>query len=127
MTDDRATAPGCRDVAVVTGILLTAATVMVAIGLSLIGRDDCTGACEVVALTSLYAGGPVSGALGVLYGGVHLAWPLDITLWVVVAFAAARWAGGRDRSPFRVAVALILVALVVGLVLSRFVELDITG
>lgn len=123
--DDDPDTPGCRDVAVITGVLLVAAIAFVAVGLSLINRDTCEGLCEVAGLTTLYAGGPISGILGVLYGGVHLAWPLDVTVWVIVGFWSARWAGRRGQNPWNVAATLVVVALVFGLVLSRFVELDL--
>lgn len=125
MTEDTANAPGCRDIAIITGIVLAAAAAMLAVGLALIGQEDCSGICEVAGLTTLYAGGPVSGVLGVIYGGVHVAWPLDITFWVVVGFWSARVAGTRGWNPWRVGAAIVAAAIVVGLVLSRFVELDI--
>lgn len=126
MTDDTH-APGCRDIAIITGMLLVAAAALVAIGLGTINRDSCTGLCETAGLTALYAGGPVSGILGVAWGGVHLAWPLDVTFWVVLGFGAARWSSPRGKSPWAVGVVLIIAALVMGLVLSQFVELDISG
>lgn len=120
-------APGCRDLAVITGLLLAAAITLVAIGLGVINRDDCTGLCETAGLTALYAGGPLSALLGVAFGGVHLAWPLDITFWVITGFAGARWVGNREKSPTRFAFAVIGVALLYGLVLSQLVELDMAG
>ena len=126
MTEDTR-APGCRDIAIITGLLLVAAAVLVAIGLGAINRDSCVGLCETVGLTALYAGGPVSAIFGVAWGGVHLAWPLDVTFWVVLGFAAARWSGPRQKSPWAVGVVLIIAGLVMGLVLSQFVELDISG
>ena len=38
------------------------------------------------------AGGPLSALLGVLFGSVWVAWPLEITLWVIIGFTAARFA-----------------------------------
>lgn len=120
-------APGCRDLAVITGILVAAAIALVAIGLGAINRESCTGLCETAGLTALYAGGPLSALLGVAFGGVHLAWPLDITFWVALGFGAARWVGNRGKNPGRFALGIIGVALLYGLVLSQLVELDIPG
>ena len=57
-------APGCRDTAIATGFLLGFGIVMFAIGLTLINRDNCAGACEIAGLSLLYAGGPFSALIG---------------------------------------------------------------
>ena len=121
------TAPGCRDTAITTSLFLVAALALVAIGLTTIGRDGCVGWCENLGLSALYAGGPISALLGVTFGGVHVAWPLDVTFWVAVGFITARWAEKRARSAVATAVVVLLLAVVYGLVLSQFVELDIPG
>jgi hypothetical protein len=117
--------PGCRDVAIATGFLLGFGIVMFAIGLTLINRDSCTGACEIAGLTLLYAGGPISAIIGVFTDTVVIAWPLDVTLWVVLGFGVARWAGNRDRRPLGSALAVLLFFVAYGLVLSQFVELTV--
>ncbi len=81
--------------------------------------------CEVAALTMLYAGGPLSGVVGVIFGGVHLLWPLEITLWVVLGFWAARRADRRGTSVAGAVVVIVGLALAYGLVLSRFVEIAV--
>jgi uncharacterized membrane protein len=91
----------------------------------LINRDSCTGACEIAGLTLLYAGGPISAVIGVFTDTVVIAWPLDVTLWVVLGFGVARWAGNRDRRPLGPAVAVLLFFVAYGLVLSQFVELTV--
>ena len=108
---EQSEAPGCRDAAIATGILLTTAIVFMAIGITLANQADCSGACETLALTLLYAGGPLSAALGVFFGDLWVAWPLEITLWVVVGFLLARWAGRRNRSVVPAALTLLLIAL----------------
>lgn len=118
-------APGCRDTAVATSFLLGLAVVFMAIGLTLARQDGCTGGCEVLGLTLLYAGGPVSAMFGVLLGGLTLAWPLDITLWVATGFLAAKWAGGRGRGVLATTLILVLIALAYGLVLSQMVEIAV--
>lgn len=118
-------APGCRETAFVTLILIGLAAVFMVAGLSLSGQESCTGLCETLALTMLYAGGPVSAAFGVLFGDLVLAWPLDITFWVATGFLVARWAGRRERSPIPVALLIVVAALVYGLVLSQFVEIAV--
>jgi len=117
--------PGCRDAAIVTAFLLGFGAVMFAVGLTVINGDSCTGWCETLGLTALYAGGPVSAIFGVFTDSVVAAWPLDVTLWVVAGFWSARWAGNHDRRPLGVALVIVVVALVFGLVLSQFVELTV--
>ena len=118
-------ATGCRDAAISTGLLLGLAVVFMAIGLILTNEADCVGSCETLGLTLLYAGGPISAAVGVFFGGLWVAWPLEITLWVVVGFATARWAERRSRGVLGVALIIVIVALVYGLVLSQFVEIAV--
>jgi len=117
--------PGCRDVAIATGFLLGFGIVMFAIGLTLINRESCTGVCETAGLTLLYAGGPISAIFGVFTDHVVIAWPLDVTLWVVLGFGVARWTGNHDRGPLGTALAVLLFFVVYGLVLSQFVELTV--
>lgn len=116
---------GCRGAAESTAVLIGAAVVFVFAGLFLTNSATCAGLCETLALTMLYAGGPISAAIGVFFGGVWVAWPLEITLWVVVGFASARWAERRSAKPVRVAVIVVLVALGYGLVLSQLVEIAV--
>lgn len=118
-------APGCRDVALVTLLFLAFAAVFIAVGLGLAGRESCQGACETLALTLLYAGGPISAVFGVAFGELVLPWPLEVTFWVVMAFLVARWAERRGRRPLPVALIVVALALVYGLVLSRFVEIAV--
>ncbi|MEX1125324.1 MAG: hypothetical protein WD895_10155 [Acidimicrobiia bacterium] len=117
--------PGCRDTAIATGFLLGFGIVMFAIGLTLINRDNCTGACEIAGLSLLYAGGPVSAIIGFFTDTVVVAWPLDVTLWVVLGFGVARWAGNRDRRPLGPALVVLILFVAYGLVLSQFVELTV--
>ena len=116
---------GCRDAAISTGFLLGLAVVFIASGLTLTNQSDCIGSCETLGLTLLYAGGPVSALMGVVFGGLWVAWPLEITLWVVTGFGAARWAENRSKGVLGVALVILLVALAYGLVLSQFVEIAV--
>jgi len=116
---------GCRDAALSTALLLAFGIVFFAVGLTLINREQCIGPCEIVGLTLLYAGGPVSALIGIVSESVIVAWPLDVTLWVVLGFAIARVSGSREIPPWAPLVALVGLFLVYGLVLSRIVELAI--
>jgi hypothetical protein len=98
---------------------------MFAIGLTLINRDNCSGACEVAGLSLLYAGGPISALIGVFTDTVVIAWPLDVTLWVILGFGVARWAESHRRKPLGTALAVLLFFVAYGLVLSQFVELTV--
>lgn len=95
------------------------------VGLSLTNRADCRSVCEITGLTLLYAGGPLSGLLGAVFGGVWLAWPLDVTIWVVIGFASAAYSGARSRGVLGIVLIILGVALAYGLVLSQFVEIAI--
>jgi len=119
-------APGCRSAAISTSILVGLALVFMAIGLTLVNDSACSGSCETLGLTLLYAGLPISAAFGVLFGDLVVAWPLDITLWVVIAFVIARFSGNRGRSVFGPLLVAVLLSLTYGLVLSQFVELAIS-
>lgn len=116
---------GCRDAALSTAFLLGFAIAFFAVGLTLVNRDPCTGLCESAGLTMLYAGGPISAAIGVLSDSVIVAWPLDTILWVVLGFSIARFAGTRGTRPWGLLVGVVLVSLAYGLVLSRIVELAV--
>ncbi len=118
-------APGCRDTAIATIFLLGFGIVMFAIGLTLINRDACSGACESAGLALLYAGGPVSAVIGFFTDTVVVAWPLDVTLWVLLGFGVSRWSGNHDRRPLGPALVVLLCFVAFGLVLSQFVELTV--
>ena len=120
-------APGCRDAALATLFLLGFAIALFAIGLALVNQDGCEGACETLGLASLYAGGPVSAIFGVLTGSLVIAWPLDVTVWVVLGFAVARFSARRGRGIIPVASLVLVVFLVYGLVLSQLVELAVSN
>ena len=120
---DSPTGPGCRDATLATAFLLVFGAALFGIGLTLVNREVCTGLCETTGLTMLYAGGPVSALFGVFTDSVVIAWPLDITLWVLLGFSAARRADRRARPVLPTAIVILLVAVAYGLVLSQFVEL----
>lgn len=96
---------------------------LMAIGLSLVNDTGCQDACESLGFTLLYAGLPVSAIFGFLFGDLVVAWPLDITLWVILGVLLARFSDNRGRSVLGVVLMAIVAALLYGLVLSRFVEM----
>lgn len=99
------------------------ALALMAVGLAMVNSPECTGACETAGITFLYAGLPVSGVFAFFFGDLALAWPLDLTLWVVVGFLLAGWSNRRKRSPTGAALAVLVIALLYGLVLSTLVEM----
>ncbi|HJQ78046.1 MAG TPA: hypothetical protein VJ948_12425 [Acidimicrobiia bacterium] len=119
----RSDPPGCRSAAIATGVLVGLALVFMAIGLTLVNDRSCQAGCETLGLTLLYAGLPISAVFGMVSGDLVIAWPLDITLWVVLGFALARAADNRARNVLGAVLVAVLVALVYGLVLSQFVEI----
>lgn len=118
-------ATGCRPAALASGLLAVFAIVFMTIGLAMINRTGCLDSCETVGFTLLYAGLPISALFGVGFGELVVAWPLDITFWVVLGFGVARYADRRGRSAIGVALFVVLLALTYGLVLSQFVEIAI--
>ena len=115
----------CRDAALSTVFLLAFGIVFFATGLTMINRDVCTGLCETLGLTLLYAGGPISALFGIFTDSVIVAWPLDVILWVVFGFGVARYASNRRIQPWGPLVALLAFFLAYGLVLSQLVELAV--
>lgn len=119
-------APGCRSAAIATSSLIGVTIVFMILGLTLINDPTCTGSCDTLAVTFLYAGLPISAVFGVFFGDLVVAWPLDITFWVLIGFGIARLSGRRDRRVLGSILLTILLALAYGLVLSQFVEIAIT-
>jgi hypothetical protein len=97
-------------------LLVGTAVVFMVIGLTQTGD---------LAEVFLFAGLPVSAIFSVTFGDLVLAWPLDVTVWVVVGFLLARLSDRRNRNVLGLDLLAIGVALAYGLVLSRFVEMAI--
>ncbi len=107
-------APGCRPTLAAGGAFLFAAVVLFALGL-VVGLD------RRAAYPLLFAGAPVTGLVTALGGDLAFAWPLDVTVWLVLGFVPARWAEHPRR--FWGAVAAILTtALAYGALMSLLVE-----
>ena len=116
---------GCRSAALATSMLIGLSLSFMAIGLTLVNQVTCEGTCETLAVTLLFAGLPVSAIVGVSFGDLVVAWPLDMTLWVVIGFLMARHADNRGRNVLGWVVITLIIALTYGLVLSLIVEIDI--
>ncbi len=108
-----------------TSFLLGMAVAFMALGLALTARPGCTGACETAALTLLYAGGPIGAIVCVIFEGLYLLWPLEITLWVVIGFLIARRADRTGSGVLGPSLVVVVVAIAFGLVLSSLVEMAI--
>lgn len=122
---ERTEPPGCRSAAISTALLVGVGVVFMAIGLTLVNDSSCAGGCGTLGFTMLYAGLPISAAFGVAFGDLVVAWPLDITFWVVLGFLLARFADNRGRNVLGPTLIAVIVALLYGLVLSQFVEIAI--
>ena len=118
-------APGCRNAATATTLLLSLAVTFMATGLALVNAQGCSGLCETAALTLLYAGGPIGAVMGVVFEDIFVVWPLEITMWVVIAFLLAKRADTRKKGVLGSALLVVGAALVYGLVLSRLVEIAV--
>lgn len=82
---------------------------------------SCAGSCARAGVALYAAGGPVSGLFAAVAGELPIAWPLDLTVWILVAFAVARRADRPDARLGRSALAVIGFALVYGLGISLLV------
>ncbi|MEX1092801.1 MAG: hypothetical protein WEF28_06545 [Acidimicrobiia bacterium] len=119
----RSEEPGCRDAALATALLLGIGLAFMGSGLALINQPTCEGFCEFAGLAILYAGGPIGAMIGFLTDSIVIPWPLEVMLWVVLGFWAARRGANRDRSTWSFVILILAIALVYGVVLSSFVEL----
>lgn len=115
--------PGCRDAALATALFLGIGLAFMGSGLALINQPTCEGFCEFAGLAILYAGGPIGAMIGFLTDSIVIPWPLEVMLWVVLGFWAARRGANRDRSTWSFVILILAIALVYGGVLSSFVEL----
>ena len=111
------TGVGCRPGALAGLGLLGGALLVGGAGLWLVTQRG-TG------LALFYAAAPVSAVLGVLGGGLPVAWPLDLALWVVAGVVAGSWAARTGRPVWQAAMAIGLVALVFGFLMSQLVEVE---
>ncbi len=118
-------APGCRETTLATLFLVVTALVFLAVGLTLLNQANCHQACSTLGETLYAAGLPLSAALALVFGDLVVAWPLDITLWVVAGFAVATWSAKRSSSAAFISVLVTVAALIYGLVISLFVEIGI--
>ena len=118
--------PGCRSAAIASGILVAVCLAFIGIGIPLVTSPDCLDVCRVASETILFAGTPISAIFNMVFGGdLVVAWPLEITLWVVVGFLLARYADNRGRSVLGPVMVVLVVTLTYGLVLSTQVEMAI--
>ncbi|MGA7270137.1 MAG: hypothetical protein WB239_03610 [Acidimicrobiia bacterium] len=125
MTDSPSGAEiGCRSGFLAGMALLGWALAMGAVGLTMVLSDRCTGPCDGIGLSLFYAAAPISALFGVLGGGIPVAWPLDIGLWILAGIGAASWAGRLHRPLWRLLIGLGVSALVYGIIMARFVAVD---
>ena len=106
---------GCRAGALAGMSLLAGALLVGGLGLWLVTQHE-TG------LPLFYAAAPVSALFGVLGGGVPVAWPLDLAVWVVAGVLAGSWSHRSGRPVWLTTTVIAVGALVYGVVMSLFVE-----
>ena len=116
---------GCRETALVSGFLIAFALIAMAVGLVLINRAGCEGLCETAAVVLYASGLPLSAAMAFFFGDLVVAWPLDVTFWVVAGFVIVGRTSRIPKSPYPTALAAVVLAITYGLVISTFVEIAI--
>ncbi len=113
---------GCRDLTRLAAVFLLFSAVGLSAGITLISNQSCEGLCEAAGLALYGAGGPVSGLFAALAGGLVLAWPVDITLWIVLAFGAIKLSTARAISIKRVATWVLSGAFLWGVLVASLLE-----
>lgn len=113
---------GCRDLTRLAAVFLLFSAVGLAAGIRLISNQACERLCETAGLALYGAGGPVSGLFAALAGGLVLAWPVDITLWIVLAFGAIKLSNARAIPIRRVAIWVLSGALLWGVLVASLLE-----
>ncbi len=108
---------GCRSAVLAALALLGAALAVGTLGLWLVLSHGS-------GLWLFYAAAPASALFGVIGGGLPIAWPLDIGIWLMLGVGTASWATRLRRPIWHLAAAVGVAALAYGLVLSQFVEVD---
>ncbi|MPZ51670.1 MAG: hypothetical protein GEU79_02880 [Acidimicrobiia bacterium] len=77
-----------------------------------------------VGLVSFYTGAPVSAIFGVIGGGLVLAWPLDLTVVMVVGYLLGGAATRRERPWWHATLLGAVVFLVAALAWNLLVTAD---
>ncbi|CAN5892658.1 hypothetical protein BH23ACT5_BH23ACT5_13660 [soil metagenome] len=108
---------GCRS-AFLTGLLM----VVVAVACGAVGLWLVLSRAE--GLWLFYAAAPASALFGVVGGGLPIAWPLDIGIWLMLGVGVVSWAGRFRQRTWHVGLAVALVAVAYGLTLSQLVEVE---
>lgn len=75
-------------------------------------------------LISFYAGAPVSAIFGVIGGGLVLAWPLDLTVIMVIGYLLGGAAGRRERPWWHGTLLGVVLFLVAALAWNLLVTAD---
>ena len=107
---------GCRPGALAGFALLAGALIVGGVGLWLVTQHG-------FGLALFYAAAPVSALLGVLGGGLPVAWPLDLATWVVAGVLAGSWSYRSGRPVWMTTTVIGIAALAYGFVMSTFVEI----
>jgi hypothetical protein len=109
--------------------LLVIGAAFFAIGLTLTLGENCVDGCERLGFILAFAGAPVSGlltAVGAMTapdGTLAVAYPLDVTVWLLLGGLLTRVGGAALQARWwRWLGVLVALALVYGLLLSLLVE-----
>lgn len=112
---------GCRSTATAFALLVAFVVVASSFGVSMALGPECTGACETAGFALYGAALPISAIFAATAGDLPIAWPLDASFWLVIAFAVSRISERRGRSVAAVVGATILIAFVFGAAISMFI------
>ena len=118
---------GCRPAALSGLALIGWALVVGGVGLAMVLSEGCGVVCSEGGLALFYGAAPVSALFGVLGGGLPVAWPLDVLVWLLAGVGLTSWTARRRLDIRRLTAAAIGLALVFGVVMSRFVEVERLG
>lgn len=118
---------GCRSTALTFALLAVFVVVAGTIGVSMALGPTCAGACEAAGFALYGAALPISAIFAVVAGELPIAWPLDATFWLIVAFVLGRMSERANRSIPRVIGGAIVVALIFGATVSVFLAANNVG
>jgi hypothetical protein len=112
---------GCRSTATAFAFLTAFVVIAGVVGVSMALGPGCIGACETTGFALYGAALPISALFAITAGDLPIAWPLDVTFWLVNAFASSRLSERTGRSLATVVGATILIALGFGATISMFI------
>ena len=113
---------GCRPTVFALGMLVLFVAIAATVGVTLALGDNCDGFCETAGFTLYASALPVSALFAFFAGDLPVAWPLDVTFWVIASFVIGRYAERQRMTVPAAVIRVVFVALAYGFVVALFLE-----